>query len=134
MYDRLSIGAVLAEWMKTIAELPLIVKRAVEMGLISSAQLVRFFSMDVRPNITRMVSRTLPPQVSHRGESGWLGLPSLYTNAHQALGHCTQTHCKKNWWPTPPASEFAYKPGPATLSIHFGQWSLAEMHRCHWPR
>lgn len=61
-YDRLSIGAVLSEWMRSLSELPLIIKRAVEMGLFSSAQLVRFFSMDVRPNITRSVSRALPPQ------------------------------------------------------------------------
>ncbi|KAG2496868.1 hypothetical protein HYH03_005269 [Edaphochlamys debaryana] len=60
-YDKLSIGAVFAEWMRTVAELPLILRRAVEMGLFSSAQLVRFFSMDVRPNITRHVSRSLPP-------------------------------------------------------------------------
>ncbi|PNW78681.1 hypothetical protein CHLRE_09g387000v5 [Chlamydomonas reinhardtii] len=60
-YDKLSIGAVFSEWMRTVAELPLIIRRAVEMGLFSSAQLVRFFSMDVRPNITRTVSRNLPP-------------------------------------------------------------------------
>ncbi|PNH06811.1 hypothetical protein TSOC_006794, partial [Tetrabaena socialis] len=60
-YDKLSIGAVFAEWMRTVAELPLILRRAVEMGLFSSAQLVRFFSMDVRPNLTRSVSRSLPP-------------------------------------------------------------------------
>lgn len=60
-YDKLSIGAVFAEWMRTVAELPLILRRAVEMGLFSSAQLVRFFSMDVRPNVTRTLSRALPP-------------------------------------------------------------------------
>lgn len=61
MYDKLSLGAVFAEWMKTIADMPLILRRAVEMGLFSSAQLVRFFSMDVRPNIVRSISRSLPP-------------------------------------------------------------------------
>lgn len=64
-YDKFSIGAVFAEWMKTVADLPLILRRAVEMGLFSSAQLVRFFSMDVRPNITRAVSRNMPPSVSN---------------------------------------------------------------------
>lgn len=63
-YDKLSIGAVLAEWMKTVAELPAILRQAVTMGLFSSAQLVRFFSMDVRPNVTRAVSRRLPPSVA----------------------------------------------------------------------
>jgi hypothetical protein len=64
LYDKLSIAAVLQEWYRTIAELPLIIRRAVEMGLFSSAQLVRFLSMDCRPNATRAVSRFLPPTVS----------------------------------------------------------------------
>lgn len=63
-YDKFSLGAVFAEWMRTVADLPLIIRRAVEMGLFSSAQLVRFFSMDVRPNLVRSVSRSLPPSVS----------------------------------------------------------------------
>lgn len=63
LYDRLTLQAVLQEWYKTIAELPLFIRRAVEMGLFSSAQLVRFLSMDVRPNVTRTVSRTLPSEV-----------------------------------------------------------------------
>lgn len=64
LYDRLTIGAVLQEWYKTVAELPLFIRRAVEMGLFSSAQLVRFLSMDVRPGVARSVSRTLPAEVS----------------------------------------------------------------------
>lgn len=60
-YDKFSIACVFAEWMRTMADLPLILRRAVEMGLFSSAQLVRFFSMDVRPSLTRSVSRALPP-------------------------------------------------------------------------
>ncbi|GAX80601.1 hypothetical protein CEUSTIGMA_g8036.t1 [Chlamydomonas eustigma] len=63
-YDKFSIAAVFAEWMRTVTDLPLIIRRAVEMGLFSSAQLVRFFSMDVRPNITRTVSRNLPPSMA----------------------------------------------------------------------
>jgi hypothetical protein len=62
-YDRISIAVVLQEWYKTIADLPLFIRRAVEMGLFSSAQLVRFLAMDVRPNVTRVVSRTLPSEV-----------------------------------------------------------------------
>jgi hypothetical protein len=63
-YDKLSIAAVFAEWMRTVADLPMIIRRAVEMGLFSSAQLVRFFSMDVRPSVARSVTRNLPPSVS----------------------------------------------------------------------
>lgn len=73
LYDRLTIGAVLQEWYKTVAELPLFIRRAVEMGLFSSAQLVRFLSMDVRPNVARAVSRTLPAEVRGRG-LGQLGV------------------------------------------------------------
>lgn len=71
LYDRLTIGAVLQEWYKTIAELPLFIRRAVEMGLFSSAQLVRFLSMDVRPNVARSVSRTLPAEVSLGWSQCW---------------------------------------------------------------
>lgn len=63
-YDKFSVGAVFAEWMRTVHELPAIIRQAVTMGLFSSAQLVRFFAMDVRPNLTRAVSRRLPPSVS----------------------------------------------------------------------
>ncbi|KAG1673698.1 hypothetical protein FOA52_010567 [Chlamydomonas sp. UWO 241] len=60
-YAKLDIQAVLGEWMRTVGDLPLIIRRAVEMGLFSSAQLVRFFSMDVRPGMARTVTRNLPP-------------------------------------------------------------------------
>ena len=60
---RVAIEAVLAEWMRTVSSLPLILRQAVEMGLFSSAQLVRFCAMDNRPNVTRAVSRLLPATV-----------------------------------------------------------------------
>jgi hypothetical protein len=63
LYDTKAINAVLQEWYKTIGDMPLILRQAVEMGMLSSAALVRFLSMDVRPNVTRLVTRTLPPQV-----------------------------------------------------------------------
>jgi hypothetical protein len=74
LYDRLTIAAVLQEWYKTVVELPLFIRRAVEMGLFSSAQLVRFLSMDVRPNVARSVSRTLPAEVRSSAVrvGGWL--------------------------------------------------------------
>jgi hypothetical protein len=61
LYDRLAIGALLQEWYRTIADLPAFIRRAVELGLFSSAQLVRFLSMDVRPGLTRSASRVLSP-------------------------------------------------------------------------
>ena len=60
---RVAIEAVLSEWMRTVSSLPLILRQAVEMGLFSSAQLVRFCAMDNRPNVTRAVSRLLPATV-----------------------------------------------------------------------
>lgn len=63
LYDRKSINAVLQEWFRTLESLPAILRGSVEMGLFSSAQLVRFLSMDVRPNVARAVTRSLPPQV-----------------------------------------------------------------------
>ena len=67
LYDRRSINAVLQEWFRTLESLPAILRGSVEMGLFSSAQLVRFLSMDVRPGVARAVMRSLPPQVrAHR--------------------------------------------------------------------
>lgn len=66
LYDAKSIAAVLQEWYKTMADLPLILRQAAQMGLFSSAALVRFMSMDVRPSVTRFVTRTLPPAASRQ--------------------------------------------------------------------
>eukprot|EP00887_Chlorella_sp_A99_P000947 scaffold5.g947.t1 len=66
LYDAKSINAVLQEWYKTMADLPLILRQAAQMGLFSSAALVRFMSMDVRPNVTRFVTRALPPGASRQ--------------------------------------------------------------------
>ena len=64
LYDAKAIAAVLQEWYKTMGDLPGILRQAAEMGMFSSAALVRFMSMDIRPNVTRMVTRSLPPTVS----------------------------------------------------------------------
>lgn len=64
LYDAKAIQAVLQEWFKTMADMPLILRQAAEMGLFSSAALVRFLAMDVRPSVTRFVTRSMPPAVS----------------------------------------------------------------------
>jgi hypothetical protein len=71
LYDEASINAVLAEWFRTVADLPAIIRQSVQLGLFSSAQLVRFLCMDVRPNMTRSVTRVLPPRAA-RGVVGRL--------------------------------------------------------------
>jgi hypothetical protein len=63
LYDEASITAVLSEWFRTFQDLPLIIRQSVQLGLFSSAQLVRFLCMDVRPGLTRKVTRVLSPKV-----------------------------------------------------------------------
>ena len=64
LYDEASINAVLSEWFRTAADLPGILRQSVAMGLFSSAQLVTFLQMDVRPSAARALTRVLPPRVS----------------------------------------------------------------------
>lgn len=53
-----------------MGDMPLILRQAAQMGLFSSAALVRFLSMDVRPNVTRFITRSLPPSVSSIAAAG----------------------------------------------------------------
>jgi hypothetical protein len=64
VYDRDAIKAVMSEWYKTLGDLPGAIRMAIEMGIVSSTQLVRFMSVDVRPSVVRAVSRTTPAFVS----------------------------------------------------------------------
>ena len=78
LYDQDSIRAVLQEWGRTFTDIPLIIRQSAELGLFSSAQLVRFMSMDVRPNITRAATRVLSPQVCWLLHFLQRGIPGLY--------------------------------------------------------
>jgi hypothetical protein len=60
LYDPRSIAAVLEEWGRTMADFPLVLRMAAQMGLFSSTALVRFLSTDARPNLTRAIARTSP--------------------------------------------------------------------------
>ena len=60
---RAAIEAVLSEWFRTMGDLPVILRQAVQMGLFSSQQLVRFCRMDNRPGVARTVARALPTSV-----------------------------------------------------------------------
>ncbi|KAJ6814284.1 protein RETICULATA-RELATED 1, chloroplastic [Iris pallida] len=64
LFDRKFVDAVLQEWYKTMMELPAGLRQAYEMGLVSSAQMVRFLSMFARPTICRAISRGLPQSLS----------------------------------------------------------------------
>eukprot|EP00238_Polyblepharides_amylifera_P005359 CAMPEP_0196576612 /NCGR_PEP_ID=MMETSP1081-20130531/5816_1 /TAXON_ID=36882 /ORGANISM="Pyramimonas amylifera, Strain CCMP720" /LENGTH=426 /DNA_ID=CAMNT_0041895263 /DNA_START=453 /DNA_END=1733 /DNA_ORIENTATION=+ len=77
LFDRVTIEAVLQEWYKTIYSLPSGIRMAVEMGLVSSAQLVNFLSVDARPSVIRSVARQFPSSVSRGFIGRLMGDPSI---------------------------------------------------------
>ena len=121
LYDLDAINAVLAEWFMTIADMPLILRDAISRNHFSSAALVRFLSMDMRPNTTRFVARSLPPVVS--GPAAWPA-PSLTSRAatHPRTVTCWQPVC-----PTPTLS-----PHPHPILPHL-PYIPAGVSRGGWP-
>lgn len=64
LFDKKFVDAVLNEWQKTMLDLPAGFRQAYEMGLVSSAQMVKFLAVNARPTTTRFISRTLPQVIS----------------------------------------------------------------------
>ncbi|AES66732.1 hypothetical protein MtrunA17_Chr2g0318431 [Medicago truncatula] len=64
LFDRKFVDAVLNEWQRTIMDLPAGFRQAYEMGLVSSAQMVKFLAMNARPTASRLISRKLPQGLS----------------------------------------------------------------------
>ncbi|PIA47328.1 hypothetical protein AQUCO_01400177v1 [Aquilegia coerulea] len=64
LFDRKFVDAVLNEWHKTMMDLPAGLRQAYEMGLVSSAQMVRFLAINARPTTARFISRSLPQGIS----------------------------------------------------------------------
>ncbi|KAL3814472.1 hypothetical protein ACJIZ3_015740 [Penstemon smallii] len=64
LFDRKFVDAVLNEWQKTMMDLPAGFRQAYEMGLVSSAQMVKFLAMNARPTTARFISRSLPQGLS----------------------------------------------------------------------
>ncbi|KAJ8754941.1 hypothetical protein K2173_015453 [Erythroxylum novogranatense] len=64
LFDRKFVDAVLNEWHKTMMDLPAGLRQAYEMGLVSSAQMVKFLAINARPTITRSLSRACPQEIS----------------------------------------------------------------------
>ncbi|XP_022762884.1 protein RETICULATA-RELATED 1, chloroplastic-like [Durio zibethinus] len=64
LFDRKFVDAVLNEWHKTMMDLPAGFRQAYEMGLVSSAQMVKFLAINARPTASRLISRTLPQGMS----------------------------------------------------------------------
>ncbi|KAK9809724.1 hypothetical protein WJX73_010795 [Symbiochloris irregularis] len=57
------------EWGRTFTDIPIFFRQSAELGLFSSAQIARFVSTDVRPTMTRTVTRALP----HTGARAFVG-------------------------------------------------------------
>lgn len=64
LFDRKFVDAVLNEWQKTIMDLPAGFRQAYEMGLVSSAQMVKFLAINARPTTARFMSRSMPQGLS----------------------------------------------------------------------
>ncbi|CAL5200815.1 unnamed protein product [Lathyrus oleraceus] len=64
LFDRKFVDAVLSEWQRTIMDLPAGFRQAYEMGLVSSAQMVKYLAMNARPTASRLISRKLPQGLS----------------------------------------------------------------------
>ncbi|OIW17912.1 hypothetical protein TanjilG_19881 [Lupinus angustifolius] len=64
LFDRKFVDAVLNEWQKTMMDLPAGFRQAYEMGLVSSAQMVKFLATNARPTTSRFISRTFPQGMS----------------------------------------------------------------------
>ncbi|GMH25082.1 hypothetical protein Nepgr_026925 [Nepenthes gracilis] len=64
LFDRKFVDAVLNEWQRTMMDLPAGFRQAYEMGLVSSAQMVKFLAINARPTTVRAISRALPSGVS----------------------------------------------------------------------
>uniref|UniRef100_A0A7S3E4V3 Uncharacterized protein n=1 Tax=Chloropicon laureae TaxID=464258 RepID=A0A7S3E4V3_9CHLO len=77
LFDRATMECILSEWYKTVVSLPAGLRMAVEMSVISSAQLVRFLSMDYRPQLTRSLTRALPTEPSRHFVGRVMGDPAF---------------------------------------------------------
>ncbi|KAK9217846.1 hypothetical protein WN943_006476 [Citrus x changshan-huyou] len=77
LFDRKFVDAVLNEWMKTMMDLPAGFRQAYEMGLVSSAQMVKFLAINARPTTTRFISRSLPQGISRAFIGRMLADPSF---------------------------------------------------------
>ncbi|KAK8966510.1 hypothetical protein KSP40_PGU022396 [Platanthera guangdongensis] len=64
LFDRKFVDAVFTEWYKTMSDLPAGLRQLCEMGLLSSAQVVRFLTINARPTTSRLISRALPSSLS----------------------------------------------------------------------
>uniref|UniRef100_A0ACD5Y5Q0 Uncharacterized protein n=1 Tax=Avena sativa TaxID=4498 RepID=A0ACD5Y5Q0_AVESA len=94
-FNREFIDAVMQEWCKTMSNLPAGLRQAYEMGLVSSAQMVRFLSMFSRPTHTRSFSRALPEWLARGLVGRTLADPSF---PHKMAFEFVATFASSVWW------------------------------------
>lgn len=95
LFDRELIKAVLNEWQKTMIDLPAGIRQACEMGLVSTAQMVKYLAINARPTATRAISRTLPQGLS-RGFIGRMIADPAFL--HKLLFEQASTFGCSVWW------------------------------------
>ncbi|WOL04160.1 hypothetical protein Cni_G12881 [Canna indica] len=95
LFDRKFVDAVLQEWYKTMVNLPAGLRQAYEMGLVSSAQMVRFLTINARPTVSRSISRTLPEWLSRAFIGRMIADPSFL---YKLLLEETVTCACSIWW------------------------------------
>lgn len=95
LFDRKFVDAVLQEWFRTMMDLPAGFRQAYEMGLVSSAEMVRFLSMNARPTTARFISRSLPQSVSRAFNGRMLADPNFL---YKLLLEQVATLGYSGWW------------------------------------
>lgn len=83
------------EWCKTMSNLPAGLRQAYEMGLVSSAQMVRYLAIFARPTHSRSFSRALPGWLSRGLVGRTLADPSF---PHKIAFEFMATFFSSVWW------------------------------------
>ncbi|CAN6338147.1 unnamed protein product [Urochloa humidicola] len=95
LFNREFVEAVLQEWCKTMSNLPAGLRQAYEMGLVSSAQMVRYLSIFARPTSTRSFSRALPGWLSRGLVGRTLADPAF---PHKMAFEFMASFSSSIWW------------------------------------
>ncbi|XP_022681075.1 protein RETICULATA-RELATED 1, chloroplastic, partial [Setaria italica] len=95
LFNREFVEAVLQEWCKTMSNLPAGLRQAYEMGLVSSAQMVRYLSIFARPTSTRSFSRALPGWLSRGLVGRTLADPAF---PHKMAFEFMASFSSSVWW------------------------------------
>uniref|UniRef100_A0A0E0BRD3 Protein RETICULATA-RELATED 1, chloroplastic n=1 Tax=Oryza glumipatula TaxID=40148 RepID=A0A0E0BRD3_9ORYZ len=95
LFNREFVDAVMQEWCKTMSNLPAGLRQAYEMGLVSSAQMVRYLAIFARPTHSRSFSRALPGWLSRGLVGRTLADPSF---PHKIAFEFMATFFSSVWW------------------------------------